>query len=64
MYPLLMVLCTVFIDNLKHDELLNIQEARKSERGKKIQSISNLTSLFEKETKKKLLLSKKGELYK
>ena len=40
-----MVLSTLFISNLKNNELLNIQEARKREE-EKINSTSNLTNLF------------------
>ena len=59
---LLMVLSTFFINNPENNKLLNIQEARKSEEGK-INSTSNLTNLFGKKRRKKLLLSKKGELH-
>ena len=58
-----MVLSTLFISNLKNNELLNIQEARKREE-EKINSTSNLTNLFGNKKGKKLLLSKKGELHK
>ena len=57
-----MVLSTFFINNPENNKLLNIQEARKSEE-EKINSTSNLTNLFGKKERKKLLLSKKGELH-
>ena len=59
---LLMVLSTFFINNPENNKLLNIQEARKSEE-EKINSTSNLTNLFGKKRRKKLLLSKKGKLH-